>query len=90
MTQHRWLCDGCGREWLANWGASGVVPWLPESGCPGCGGAAVRHLSYQPEFPGADIPRDGRPLRALAPLEVPPGAVQPPPLALLLGAEEGK
>lgn len=58
MTQRRWLCATCQREWLANGSAMGAQPWVPDEGCPGCRSSQIREVAYEPAFPGADIPRD--------------------------------
>lgn len=53
MTQRRWLCEDCGREWLY------ARNWDESSGCPACHSARVRLVEYRAEFHGADIPRNG-------------------------------
>jgi len=52
MTQTRWFCSTCKREWVH------ARHWLPQEGCPGCRSAAIQPVTYTPVFPGADIPRD--------------------------------
>jgi len=52
-TQTRWFCENCEREWVYAHG------WAPEHGCPACHATGIRKESYQPQFPGADLPRKG-------------------------------
>lgn len=53
MTQIRWYCRACTREWVY------AYHWTPAQGCPACRSAAIEQVTYQPVFLGADIPRDG-------------------------------
>lgn len=48
---HRWFCDACQREWTYAYG------WTPEQGCPACHATTIRRETYQPTFPGGDLPR---------------------------------
>lgn len=60
MTQQRWLCADCGREWLGlteTLSKSDGIKWQPADGCPGCHSLAIAEVVYTPEFRGADIPR---------------------------------
>ena len=57
MTQRRWFCDACTREWLPNTSAAGADPWTPLKGCPSCQSAEIHETEYRAEFPGGDIPR---------------------------------
>ena len=47
----RWWCHQCNREWV--WAHN----WDKAQGCPGCHGSAIEFVTYRPQFPGADIPR---------------------------------
>lgn len=49
MTQKRWKCADCGREWV--WG----FRWSEEQGCPACHSSSIAQIDYHPIFPGADI-----------------------------------
>jgi hypothetical protein len=72
MTQTRWFCYDCRREWLPHAAAgAGVLPWLPEQGapasgivawdpkhgCPACHSAAIAQIVYESVVPGLDVPR---------------------------------
>lgn len=72
MTQRRWFCRTCLREWLGH-SAAGADPWYPEQGCPGCHGSQIEQVEYRPRFPGGDIPRDaaGMAHRSLPPYGLP-------------------
>jgi hypothetical protein len=52
MTHTRWHCATCAREWVY------AHHWSPEQGCPGCHSSQVTQVTYQPLFPGGDLPRD--------------------------------
>ncbi len=52
MTQTRWFCETCAREWLY------AYRWEPAQGCPGCHSSQIRQVRYTPAFAGADIPRE--------------------------------
>lgn len=68
--QTRWICGGCDREWLfarsINYTTTDLnghlrpegAAWEPSQGCPLCGHQGIRQETYQPAFPGADIPRN--------------------------------
>lgn len=55
-TQTRWLCRGCAREWAY------VHNWDISQGCPVCHSFDVDRRSYQPAFPGGDLPREDAPI----------------------------
>lgn len=62
--QTRWLCLDCAREWLY------AHHWSAADGCPACQSHAIEPRTYQPAFPGADVPRTvvaTAPLRLIAP-----------------------
>jgi len=65
-TQTRWLCGGCGREWVY------AHNWNVDQGCPLCGHQGIRRETYDAAFPGADLPRGAA---ALTPA---PAAIAPP------------
>lgn len=67
--QKRWFCRSCEREWL-DVVAPGAMAWSPEMGCRVCGSDQIALVSYQPKFPGADIPRKSEPVQTL---DTPPG-----------------
>lgn len=81
MTQRRWLCGTCQREWLANSSAAGANPWQAADGCPGCHSSQIREVEYTARFPGADIPREHAAAAVVA-MPEPLRDVQPPPRAL--------
>lgn len=68
MTQTRWLCHACRREWAYAHG------WDQSRGCPACQSHSIESITYKPVFPGADI-RMGTDVADLAPVE--PSAVDP-------------
>ncbi len=86
MTQRRWFCQACQREWLPGANAAGANQWTPEQGCPGCRSAAIAEVQYQSAFAGGDIPREHH-APPLIPAPVEPVA-QAPPLVLI--AEESE
>lgn len=51
--------------------------WTPDYGCPACRSMDIATVSYRPNFPGADIPRDQlssldiQPYTVLAPAQEP-------------------
>lgn len=52
-TQERWLCSGCGREWVH------AIQWSEGMPCPACGCPETRKVQFSAAFPGGDIPRAG-------------------------------
>lgn len=64
MTQTRYQCGGCYREWLYahNWDGRH---------CPACGSAAVTRVTYAPVFPGADIATRSEDVAQATPVEEP-------------------
>jgi hypothetical protein len=74
MTQRRWLCRSCDREWVF------AAEWTPDAGCPICHAATIEQVLYTPIFPGADIPR----MPPAAQLVVAPLIVTPQPVPLPL------
>jgi hypothetical protein len=51
MTQTRWFCATCSREWVHARG------WTETDGCPGCHSSQVRQVTFTAAFPGGDLPR---------------------------------
>lgn len=98
LTQSRWLCRTCAREWLDGKYAVGAMvlhprlgltPWTPDLGCPTCWSAEIEFVTYTPAFLGGDIPRPGEPAPVLSMAEPEPTShVQPPPQALLAEPNE--
>lgn len=76
MTQTRWFCASCQREWVSGpnhtvFRCGGTVPWTADLGCPVCESAAIERLTYTPAFLGGDLPRGGQiesPNRVVAPI----------------------
>mgnify|MGYP001558960470 CR=1 FL=1 len=77
MKQTRWICEGCGREWLTadeHYAQPRVLDargqskvWEPADGCPRCHHAGIKQVVFDPSFPGGDIPRsDLLPLFAIS------------------------
>jgi hypothetical protein len=58
----RRLCIDCGREWLSarvlDEKHEGRAWNADTDGCPACGGRAFTQPTYNPAFPGGDIPRN--------------------------------
>ena len=92
MTQRRWFCRTCLREWLGH-SAAGADPWYPEQGCPGCHGSQIEQVEYRPQFPGGDMPRDtaGMAVRSRPPYGLPDVTAkeQPNQVLALVGADDG-
>ena len=69
MTQKRWQCLACQREWVY------ATNWEAAQGCPMCKVQTIEQVTYDAAFPGADIGTRAEDLPC-----IPAPSVPPPPL----------
>lgn len=77
MTQTRWFCHDCQREWADAW------QWKAEHGCPACRSARIEQVLFTPPFPGGDLPRlesDALTADQAAAVDAEPAWTRPPDL----------
>lgn len=70
MTQIRWTCQQCQREWVyaANW---------DEQSCPVCRSPRIERVTYTPLFAGADYRTTTADVADLPPPSEPAPAIDP-------------
>ena len=51
MKAERWLCRGCGRQWVD------AYKWESSMGCPLCASPAIESVTFESAIPGiVDVP----------------------------------
>jgi DNA-directed RNA polymerase subunit RPC12/RpoP len=75
MTQTRYVCGECKKQWVFARG------WSHGDNCPICGSQQVELVSYTPAYAGADYVPDETPAKR-EPLTADSSVIQAPPMVL--------